>query len=300
MLRRWFGHALLATVGACAHSPQTDHAIEVPVSPPAAVAEDDVAPEAPAEPATDPASDSEPETDAARDQDPGVGDPAEALPESPVPNAESFVLEQSEDWERSSGRGLGTMPYPPTEAEAPFHERVYGNAPFTLAGYEELPREVGSFGGWFGVVRGYRKLPEQGETRLLCESKYFDGLTDTHILCLSFNGGGDFVAVLPGTGHRIQPLGLVRVYGEITSAKDDVPRVRAVYVRHFQWGQFCFMNLHGKPAGNQTWRERFCKVEVTDPSSVYDPFPDEDYYRDLLGDPAAFRSGEVEVEVPAD
>jgi len=144
-----------------------------------------------------------------------------------------------------------------------------------------MKAEVGKEVAWFGVARGYKADAARDETRILLENKYFDGLTDTHILCVSFAGGGDFVAVLPGTGYGVQPLGLLRVYGKVVSVKDGVPRVEAEYVRQFAWGRYCFMMVNGKPAGNQAWR-KLCKVADDD---IYEPFPDPQYYVDRLGDP---------------
>jgi hypothetical protein len=61
--------------------------------------------------------------------------------------------------------------------------------------------------GWFGIVWEIKEDAMHNQTLLTVEHKYFDGLTDAHIEALSFNGGGDFRAVLRGVGHEIGPLG---------------------------------------------------------------------------------------------
>jgi hypothetical protein len=204
-----------------------------------------------------------------------------------------FVFENSEPWPRPNPGSLATTSYPPSEKEAPFLERVFGGktGPFNMAGSMSMPRDVGKDVAWFGVVRGIRTDAERGETRLLLENKYFDGLTDTHILCVSFAGGGDFVAVLPGTDHPVKPLALVRVYGRVASVKDDVPRVQAQYVRHFDQGTYTFMFVNGTPAGNQEWR-KLCRVPD---DRIYSPFPKPSYYDAVLGRREDFAPGKVDV-----
>jgi hypothetical protein len=187
---------------------------------------------------------------------------------------------------------LGTKGYPPTELEQPHFDRVFGSDGDRVDNsVMSMPREAGKDVGWFGVVRGIQVVPQRDETRLLLENKYFDGLTDTHILCVSFAGGGDFVAVLPGTTHDVKPLALLRVYGRVTSVKDDVPRVAADYVRQFDQGTYCFMFVDGAPAGNQEWR----KLSQLSDGDIYSPYPTPEYYVDRLGRLEDFAPGKVDV-----
>jgi hypothetical protein len=114
--------------------------------------------------------------------------------------------------------------------------------------------------------------------------KYFDGLTDIHIQLVSFTGGGDFRASLPGTGLGIKHLSLVRVYGKVASEEKGLPRVDGEFAVHWDWGLFTFMN-YGEAKGNQEWR-KLCRVSVDD---IYDPHPDQSFYEERLGER---RSGE--------
>jgi hypothetical protein len=167
------------------------------------------------------------------------------------------------------------------EEEKPFFQRLAReeHATGTLFSDYDIAGKSGTYVGWFGIVRAVREDAEKGITRLLVEQKYFDGLQDTHILCTSFNGSGDFVAVLAGTGHEIPLLAMVKVYGTVASVKDDVPRLPAEYVRVFNWGTFTFMKDYGKQKGNEAWRSR-CSVPM---DSMYSPAPGNAYYESRLG-----------------
>jgi hypothetical protein len=277
-MREWL---VAVAVAGCRSAPPA----EEPAAPQATVAA--AAEEAAPPPAAEPA----PAETVAPAPEPSAAEPAPpSSPPAPTTRP-ACVFEQSEPWPRPSGGGLGTKSYPPTEAEKPFFEKLFGDAPMGMAASESMPREVGKSVSWFGIVRGIRVDAARGETRLLLENKYFDGMTDTHILCVSFVGGGDFVAVLAGAEHPVKPLALVRVYGKVVAVKDDVPRVDAEYVRHFDQGTYCFMFVEGTPAGNQTWRE-LCQVEDDD---IYSPFPNEAYYAARLGPRTDFAPGKVEV-----
>ncbi len=288
---------LIVVVPACATAPPPVEP-PPPPPPPAASAGEEVESADPASgtvavaapPIAEPA-----EATAPAEPDAAPAPPPEAAP--PTVRADC-VVEESEPWPRPEGGGLGTMGYPVTETEKPFADRVFKDAsPWAETACLTMDKTVGKEVSWFGVARGYRSVPERNEVRLLLENKHFDGLTDTHILCLSFAGGGDFVAILPGSGFSIQPLGVLRVYGRIVSVKDGVPRVEVTYARHFRWGRFCFMNMEGEAGGNPEWR-KLCKVEVADEDDMYDPFPDVDYYRDRLGDPS--EAAAAGAEVPLD
>jgi hypothetical protein len=180
------------------------------------------------------------------------------------------------------------MGYPFTSEEEPFAKRIDG-ANFPIADCTSMDDPPGAFVGWFGIVRGMDVDRVRDETRVYLEGKYFDGLTDTHILCVDFNGGGDFVAVLRGTDHPLLPVALVRVYGTVTSRKDGLPRLRAEYARQFDWGEFTFMFAKGDQKGSERWRALADPAAITD-DDVYDPGPDVDYYVDRLGPRSAYLS----------
>lgn len=100
------------------------------------------------------------------------------------------------------GEGLGTQSYQPSKAERPFFDKLDKSQQQTggLAGPYDITKQQGKYVGWFGIVRDVTEDAAKRNTTLTVEHKYFDGLTDTHIQALSFNGSGDFVAVLRGGG----------------------------------------------------------------------------------------------------
>lgn len=182
---------------------------------------------------------------------------------------------------RNGGGGLGTTTYRPSDQEQPFFGKLAAAEKKTggLAGDYDISKKDGVFVGWFGIVREITEDKAGGKTTLLLEHKYFDGLTDSHIQALSFNGSGDFRAVLRGTGHLIRPLNLVKVYGKASKGAGDVLQVDAVFVRNWHWGTFTFLAAHGKQRGSEKWR-KLNKVEL---ESIYDPYPDDEYYEERLG-----------------
>lgn len=109
---------------------------------------------------------------------------------------------------------------------------------------------------------------------------YFDGLTDAHIQSLSFNGSGDFEAILSGLGYDLPLLTLVKVYGKASVPNDEhPPKIQAEFVRNWRWGTFTFRFASGKQRGGERWR-KLNKVALDD---IYDPYPDNRYYERRLG-----------------
>jgi hypothetical protein len=182
-----------------------------------------------------------------------------------------------------TGPGLGTKAYTPREAEKKFLERAPKEEQVPGGMFEKytIHGKKDRFVTWFGIVR---KIAVEGEGEdaprtLTLENKYFDGLTDTHILALSFNGDGDFVAKLGRAKEKIETLVLVRVYGKVVDEKDKVPTVQAEYVRVWPWVAFTFLKAYGEDHSNPEWR-KLCKVDLED---IYEPFPTLQYYLDRLG-----------------
>jgi len=144
---------------------------------------------------------------------------------------------------------------------------------------------------WFAVVRGI--TPETGAPnryQLLLEQKYFDGFTDCHIMLVAISGSGDFTATVTSEeASRIPLLSLVRVYGKVTDEANNQPKVEAEYVRVWPWMAFTFTDLGPGDHGNPRWR-KLCKP--CKGGRVYEPYPTEDYYRNVLGDPKDFQSPE--------
>ncbi|HZN33692.1 MAG TPA: hypothetical protein VFB80_07725 [Pirellulaceae bacterium] len=177
---------------------------------------------------------------------------------------------------------LGTTLYAPSEREKPFFKRLAKGEVVTggLAGDYDITKKDKTYVGWFGIIREIKEDKEKGQTVLLLEHKYFDGLTDLHILALSFNGSGDFQAVVPGVGYKLQPLALVKVYGTVSGpAGDSLPRVTAEFVRHWDWGTFTFLMAAGTQRGSEKWR----KANRVDLDRIYEPYPDDRYYEMRLG-----------------
>lgn len=174
---------------------------------------------------------------------------------------------------------LGTADYAPSAAEQPWFKKLGPGEVATggLAGDYDLAKKNGVFVGWFGVVREVKE--EKGQTTVLVEHKYFDGMTDTHILALSFNGSGDFTAVVPGVGHALEPLTLVKVYGVATVPKGHAPLVKADFVRNWHWGTFTFLMAAGTQRGSEQWR----KKNTVELEAIYEPYPDDQYYEQRLG-----------------
>ena len=175
--------------------------------------------------------------------------------------------------------GLGTSDYSVSPAEKPFFDKL-APAETTTGGmmrdYDPATKD-GVYVGWFGVVR---KITEaKGQTTLLVEHKYFDGLTDTHILALSFNGGGDFTVQIPGVGHKVERLTLVKVYGVAKIPKGGSPEIKAEFVRNWHWGTFTFLMATGTQRGSEQWR----KLNTINLDRIYDPYPDDSYYEQRLG-----------------
>ena len=188
-------------------------------------------------------------------------------------------VEQAEALPRPKPGTLATMSYQPSEKEQPFFSKLAEGEQRTgsmLGGYS-ITGKKGTYVGWFGIVRSIEENPETRETKLLVEHKYFDGLTDTHMMTVSFNGSGDFTAVLTGTGLGIKNLSLVKIYGVVLNETNSIPDVKPEYVRHWDWGRFTFMD-YGSQKGNAKW-QKLNKVK----DSIYKPFPDQKFYEDRLG-----------------
>ena len=178
---------------------------------------------------------------------------------------------------------LATVFYAPSEAEASFFKKL-GDGEKTTGGHDtgyDISRKAGKYVGWFGIVRRIAEDEKEQTTILTVEHKYFDGLTDSHLMAVSFNGSGDFQAVLPKTGHKIEPLSLVRVYGKVAESKgNEIPRVDAEYVRDWHWTTFTFISAYGKQRGSEEWR----KLNKVDLDNIYDSNPKVGYYRARLGE----------------
>lgn len=181
-----------------------------------------------------------------------------------------------------NGAGLGTTFYAPSKKEKSFFEKLAASERKVggLTGDYDISKKDKVYVGWFGIVRKVDEQKDKNQTVLLVEHKYFDGLTDTHIQALSFNGSGDFTVVIPGVGHKIERLTLVKVYGVVSAPKGAaVPEIKAEFVRNWHWGTFTFLFASGKQRGSERWR----KLNTVALDDIYDPYPDDEYYTKRLG-----------------
>jgi hypothetical protein len=182
---------------------------------------------------------------------------------------------------------LSTCSYKATETEAQYFgrlrdaEKTNGDM---LHGYS-IHGKTGTYVAWFGIVRGITPPAENGgAVTLLVEHKYFDGMTDCHIMLVQWTGGGDFTARLKVDTAAIPALSLVRIYGTVTGEKLSVPEVRVDYIRVWPWRTFNFMDLTGNDHTNPRWK----KSTQVSGKDIYNPYPKDGYYFSLLGDPADF------------
>lgn len=197
------------------------------------------------------------------------------------PPAKPITIDFVKDKPVRSG-SLGTKGYTPSEKEAPFFKRLDKDEVATggFAGDYDIAKKDKKYVGWFGVIREVKEDKEKNETTLLVEHKYFDGLTDVHILALSFNGSGDYQVVVPGTGLKLQKLALIKTYGTVAGPADNSPpKLNAEFVRHWEWGTFTFLMASGDQRGSEKWR----KLNRVDLDDIYQPYPDDKYYEERLG-----------------
>ena len=194
------------------------------------------------------------------------------------------VEHESQWWPKSQGGSLSTIYYRPSKREQPFFDRLPTDGIVTgsdSSDYDIATKE-GEYVGWFGIVREINEDTDVNRTVLTVEHKYFDGLTDAYLQAVSFNGSGDFRATLTGTGHRIPPLSLVKVYGTVFKGKDcRLPEIDSVFVRDWHWGTFTFLAAYGTQRGSERWR----KANQIPLDDIYEasPHPCHHYYEERLG-----------------
>jgi len=185
---------------------------------------------------------------------------------------------------------LGTCGYRPKDREKAFFEKLSSSERTTGSFMDkheyQIRGKVKKYVSWFGVVRG--SSPARGDDRsrnLLIQQKYFDGLTDCHIMLVSNAGAGDFVAKLTPSSEAVPLLSLVRVYGTVVGEDSGIPQVSADYARVWPWFTFTFTDLGPQDRSNPEWA-KYCKI--CNGGRIYKPYPTEDYYVGMLGDPKDF------------
>ena len=188
------------------------------------------------------------------------------------------------------GNSLSTCSYSPAEKEKPFLEKLASDERVTGSAFTKPYRiqgKKGKYVSWFGIVRGIVPAePDGSHYTLLLEQKYFDGLTDCHIMLVALTGSGDFRATLDGSANSIPALSLVRVYGRVISEENKVPQISAEYMRVWPWLSFTFSDLGAEDHSNPLW-SKYC-TSCKGGGRIYNPYPTETYYLGILGDPKDF------------
>ena len=201
----------------------------------------------------------------------------------------STVIETEKVKELKPTGSLSTCAYTPAATEEPFFSKLDKSEVATGSFMEpySIHKKKDKNVAWFAIVRG--ATPEAGSaTRftLLLEQKFFDGLTDCHIMMVSVAGSGDFQATVETDGKTSIPmLSLVRVYGTVVKEENGIPTVTAGYIRVWPWHTFTLTDLGPEDKGNPKWR-RLCKPCKS--GRVYNPYPAESWYLNVLGDPKDF------------
>jgi hypothetical protein len=184
---------------------------------------------------------------------------------------------------------LGTCSYSPVAAEVPFFARLDSQEKANdtaFGGNYTMHGKTGAYVAWFGIVRGITPAAQpSGDVTLLVQLHFFDGLTDCHIMLVAKTGDGDFLARLKVDPAKIPALSLVRINGKVVSESARVPEVEVEYIRVWPWMTFTFTDIAGEDHSNPRW-QKYSSVKPGD--DIYVPYPHENYYLNVLGDPAVF------------
>ncbi len=209
-----------------------------------------------------------------------------ALLFSAFASAQNTVIETMAVVPLTPTGSLSTCSYRPTDLERPFYNKL-GKKELATGSFMEpysIYGKSGKYVSWYGIVRGVRQVPGKDNSyELLLEHKYFDGMTDCHIMLVSESGGGDFNALLSSKEGTIPALALVRVYGTVIKENGGDPYVQAQYIRVWPWFTFTFTDLGGDDKTNPLWK-KVCKP-CENGGRIYNPYPTEQYYDAILGDP---------------
>ena len=212
-------------------------------------------------------------------------------PITPTENTKTIIEIQKLTTKKPSGT-LGTTGYQSLSKEKSFFKKLDKDEITTGSidvgiDYNILGK-VKKYVSWFGIVRKINISKDKKPHTLLVENKYFDGMTDSHILALSYNGGGDFIVEVTDPVDDIEDLSLIRAYGKVVKEEKNIPTLRAEYIRCFPWGEFTFMEAYGKQKGNTEWKKGIVVKSMFDEpygeGNIYNPYPDNAYYERLLGE----------------
>jgi hypothetical protein len=184
---------------------------------------------------------------------------------------------------------LATCSYSPVPGEAPYFSRLSNKEKTNdtaFGGNYTMHGKMGTYVAWFGIVRGITPAAQQGgDVTLLVQHHFFDGMTDCHIMLVAKSGDGDFLARLKVDPAKIPALALVRIYGTVARETARVPEVAVDYIRVWPWLTFTFTDIAGEDHSNPRW-QKYSRVRPG--ADIYVPYPNENYYLNVLGDPADF------------
>jgi hypothetical protein len=136
-------------------------------------------------------------------------------------------------------------------------------------------------------LRKIEPTADGSETLITVQHTYADGMTDSHMMTVSFHGDGDFKARLKGVKLPLLPNRLVKVYGTVSGYDVKIPEIKAEFVKEWDWLNFTFMD-YGEDKSNPEW----VKLRKVQSKDVYHPYPSFSFYEERLG-PAPLRLFEV-------
>ena len=181
---------------------------------------------------------------------------------------------------------LGTCGYAPSSKENSFFNKLGAKEQETGSFMKDYDiHKKSGFVSWYGIVRKLSRLAQPDSWELLLEHKYFDGMTDCHIMLVSMSGSGDFAVRVQAKDQPVPALALVRVYGKVRQQENGIPLIDAEFLRVWPWMTFTFTDLAAEDRTNPRWKKD-CKI--CEGGKVYKPYPDERYYRKALGDPEQY------------
>lgn len=103
-------------------------------------------------------------------------------------------------------------------------------------------------------------------------------------MLVSKSGSGDFTARMQASDVPVSALALVRVYGKVNQ-KNGNPVLEAEFIREWPWMTFTFTDLGAADKSDPRWKK---ECRICNGGRVYRPYPDEKYYRNVLGEPEKF------------
>jgi hypothetical protein len=131
---------------------------------------------------------------------------------------------------------LGTCAYQPTEKEAPFYNKLDATERVTGSFLKEysIQEKRNHYVSWFGIVRGIVDAKPGGIMTLLLEQKFFDGMTDCHILLVSI---GDRKTTKASDQAARQPRDLAQQH-QASPGQRLTPHYAPHRMARLSWGRY--------------------------------------------------------------